>query len=885
MRLFSLWWRKRAEQDFDDEIDAHLQIALRERLECGEPLEQARRAIRREFGNVGLVKEATRSLFRPIALENIGKDLQYAVRTLKRSPGYTAISILALALGVGANAAVYSVVHSVLLSPLPFPEPGRLVRLWDSYGAPGNFSPVSYPNFRDWRRWSHSFVDMAAYHRTSSTLTGRHDAVHLEGVHCSASFFRVLGAQSLLGRTFREFEELPASADGAEAIVLSHHLWKEQFGGRAEVLGRTLHLDGRPFTVIGVMPPAFNDYTGSSRADFWITTAALARAVPPSNKPLSEERGMSFMSVVARLKPGVSLARAQADMDRAAVTLMRTYPAEAPKEGVIVRDLQDSIFGDVRSILLMLFGATGAVLALTCANLAGLTSARLLARHRELNIRAALGAARWRVTRQLLTETLLLSSIGSCVALGVALAGAKYLRVLLDLPDSDKAPLLAIVAIGAPVTVLVAIIIAVAPALHVWKADLIDGLKQASLTVTESARQRTLQRAFAAAQIAFAAVLLTAGSLFTLGLLRLQKTELGFNPEHALSFPITLAAPKYNDRSRALAFKELADRLRRLPALQFAGAAAQLPLSGGISNTVLDKVGSRVIPSTQLTGIVYAAVSGDYFRALGIKLRAGRLFAPSDTASSVPVVLLNRSAARKYFGSNNPVGETVEPVMWNGAGSTTQPRTVVGIVDDVKLQGIGDEVRPAVYWPFEQVPSSDSLYFAVRSTADSASLYAAIRKELRAIDKDLPIYNVQSMVDAVRGALASPRAIATLVAGFGVLSTLLAAIGIAGVIAFDAARRTREVGIRMTLGASRSDVVRQLTRQAAAIAAIGVGIGVPGSFAVARWLQHSFFGVPLEEPASFAIAAALLLAVIFTAAVIPGIRAVRIDPAKALRYE
>jgi predicted permease len=885
MNFFGFWWSRKRERELAEEISSHLRMALEDRVRRGEPLNEAKGAVLREFGNVGLVKEVTRSVSGWKTLESIGKDARYAFRILNRSRGFAVISVLALALGIGANSAIYSVVHSVLLSPLPFTDSQQLVRLWDSFGSPDNYAPVSYPTFRDWRAWNRSFSDMAAYGGASYVLTGAGEATHIEGVIASASLFNVLKVQPSLGRAFLPEEDRPAANNGADSIILSNRLWKERFGQTSSILGRVLLLDGKPFAVVGVMPAGFNSYTGGDRTDFWVTTAVLAEPSSGSAKPVSEEREISFLNVTGRLKPGASIKQAQSDMDRVASMLMRAYPNGAPKEGVIVRDLRESITGNIRPILLLLFGAAGTVLAITCANIAGLMSARITRRHREMNIRAAIGAGRLRIVRQLFVESLLISSIGLGLGLWFAAVTARYLRLLLDLPGQPGPALdFAVFGFGAAIAFLAALVLSIAPATHVLKADLIHGLKESALTTSESGRQRRLQRSLMIAQIAFATVLLSASSLFTLGLIRLQKIDLGFEPKHTLSFPTTLAETKYSQSQRASVFQELESRLNMLPGVRSVGAGSQLPLQGNISNTTLDKVGGRAIPERERTGITYAVTSGDYFKALGIRVRAGRVFTAADTGTSQPVVVINYAAARKYFGSRNPVGEQIEPVMWNGSGSTTRPRTIVGVVGDVKLQGIGNEANPTVYWPILQIPSSDTLYVVMRTKGDALQLLPSIRTEIHALDRNLPLYDVQPLTEFVRGSLAEPLHITALVSTFGILAVLLIAIGVFGVVAYNIAQRTREIAVRMALGAQRKDILRDLLMQAVLPSGIGLAFGLLTAAGTARFLRGSFFGVPAQEPMSLTLAGLALLGVILSASFFPALRATRVDPMTALRY-
>ncbi len=886
MGFLKFWRFKQRGQEINEEVNSHLQMAIQDRLERGEPLDQARHAVRREFGNIGLVKETVWNVHVSALSESIGRDIRYALRILFKNPGFSAISVLALALGIGGNSAIYNVVRSVLLSPLPFPDSKQLVRLWDSFGTPGNYSPVSYPNFQDWRAWNHSFSDMAAYAGASYALTEQGEPIHIEGIAASANLFSVLGTQPLFGRTFLSEEDRPGTNNGVNSIILSHRLWKSHFAADRHILGRVLLLDGKPFSVIGVMPSEFNSYTGNDQTDFWVTAAVFAQPIPGSSKPLSEEREMSFLNVIARLKPGLSVQQAQSDMDHAAGMLMQAYPKADFREGVMIRNFHESIAGDIRPILLLLFGAAGTVFAITCANLAGLLSARMLRRYREMNIRSAIGAGKWRIVRQLLTENLLLCSFALLFGWWFAMVVNRFVWLLFELPPQNEPGLnWPVFGFASAITVFAAAVLSIAPAVHVFKSDLIHGLKEAVLSAGESRRQRRFQHVLTIVQVSLAMVLLSTSILFTGGLIRLQKINLGFQPEHTLAFPVDLAEPKYNQQQRASVFRELETCLSMLPGVLAAGAGAQLPLQYNISKTTLDNVGGRPISREKLTGIAYAALSGDYFRALGTQVLSGRGFTAHDNSASEPVVVINQAAAHQYFGSENPVGQQIEPVLWNGSGDSTRPRTIVGVVADIKLTGIADAALPTVYWPFEQIPSSSALYVIVRTAGNPSMLVPAIRAQMLALDKSLPLYNVQSPTELVRGSLKQPLHLTAVVATFGMLALVLTAIGVFGIITYNVAQQTREIGIRMALGAQRREVLSGFLRQAALLATSGLVLGLGGSIAMGRFLQSSFFGVPVSEPGATAIAAFVLLCVVLTASFFPALRATRIDPLKALRYE
>lgn len=879
-----LWWRRKSrELDLEREIDSHIELEAEEQRESGHPPSDATRAARRALGNPTLVKETTREQWGWTWLETLGKDLHYAARVLRKNAAFSFVAIAALALGIGLNTAIFALVNAALLRPLPFANPHQLVRLWDTYGTPGNFGPVSYPNFRDWRAWNHSFQNMAAITRLDFVLTGTGDAVHVGGTLASASFFEVLGVQPMLGRRFLPEEDRPP-ASGANVIIISHKLWKERLGGDPKVLGRTLTLDRNPFTIVGVMPPSFDSNAEVSDSDFWLPAALLAESSGAS-KPVSEERSMSFLHVIGRLKPGISLTQAQADMDAVAVALVRAYPADDPKEGVSLLGLQESNTSDSRPTLLLLFGAAAVVLLIACADVGGLVLARATGRHREMTVRAAIGAGRWRIIRQLLVEGLLLTTIGCLAGLLLATAAVPLLTRVLGLPPAVLVTIDDhVLGFALVMGMLATVVFSLAPALQSTKLDLIEGLKESSLNTSESRRHRMWNNSLVIGQVALAMVLLSSAALLTVSLIRLQRLDLGFAPDHVLTFPIGLAGDRYRQDQRASFFEELISRLQTLPGVVSAGASGYLPMSGNMSRTALDNVGGRAIPVAQRTGIVYASVTPGYFETVGIQIQRGRGFLNADRSGSPPVVIINQAEARLHFGSTDPIGQQIEPGMWNGAGSTTQPRTIVGVARDVK-QSLRDRAEPSIYWPVAQIPSESSMYVTVRTTGDPLRMVSAVRSVLRSMDKDIPLYNVQPLTHYVSTSLRAPRDTATLVALFAMLALVLTAVGLYGVISYSVARRTREIGVRMALGARSSSLVRGIVGRGLVLALLGAVIGLPAAIAGAKLFQSLLFGVSPQEPSTLVAGAVVLIVVALAASYIPARRAARVDPLTTLRYQ
>jgi predicted permease len=880
------WWnRKQREQDLDRELAAHLDLESDEQREAGVSAGDARSAARRAFGNSTLWKESTRAAWGWTSVESIAKDLRFALRMLRKNPGFSAIAVLALALGIGVNTSVFTLVNAVLLRPLPFPHPEQLVRMWDSFGKSGNAGPISYPNFADWRAWSRSFSDIAAFTGYSAVLTGTGEAQHVQGMVASASLFHLLGVQPVMGRDFLPEEDRRGAFAGPNRIIISHRLWQDHFGRDASILGRSLVLDGRPYSVIGVMPAGFDTSTGIANPDFWVTTAVLAEPAPNAPRPVTEEREMSFLSAIARLKPGVSARQAQADMDRVASLLMKAYPQSDPDEGILMRDLQESGVGDQRTTLLLLLGAAGVVFLIACADVSGLVLARSTRRQREMTVRAALGAGRWRIVRQLLAESLLLSAIGGIAGLALATFAADVLTRWLDLGTVVQSLDPRVLAFAFVTAALAAIVFSMAPAIHASKADLIDGLKESALSTSESRRQKFWHGALVVGQIALAMMLLSSSAVLTLSLVRLQHVPLGFQPDHALAFPISLPVERYPQAQRAQFFQDFLGRVRNLPGVQSAGASRSIPLAGGMSRTVLDRVSGRDIEMNKRRGIAYASATPDYFRSMSIAVKRGREFTTGDTASSQPVVMINEAAAQQYFGTSDPVGQQIQPVMWNGSGSPTRPRTIVGVIANVKMQSVQSGTFPAIYWPITQIPSDITMFVTVRTSGDPLNLVNAVRTQLRSMDPDLPLYDVEPLDRIVSSSLARPRDTAALVSLFAILALTLTAVGLYGVIAYSVTRRTREIGVRIALGARPGDLLRSVVMRGLYLSLTGAAIGLPAAIASTRLFRSMLFEVSPQEPITLAAGAAVLVAVALVASYIPARRAARVDPMVALRYQ
>jgi putative ABC transport system permease protein len=896
-RLSPLKLAPAREVEIAEELAQHLEDRFKELVSSGNAEDQARRIALEELREEDLLAKELRSVEQESAQDspvigeggrrdffsNPWQDIRYSLRQFRRSPAFTAVAVITLALGIGANAAIFSVVNAALLRPLPFPDSKQLVRLWDSYGSRGIAAPVSYPNFADWRAWNHSFSSMAAYTAGDSVLTGRGEPVHLEGTIGSASFFEVLGIQPILGRRFLSDEDSPHADNGADAVILSSKAWIEIFQRDQEVIGQTITLDGKPFVVVGVAPPGVETLLGNGQAQYWTTAAPMAEISPESPKPLSEERQISFLNVVGRIKPGLALAQVQADMDHVAKELERAYPKDAPQEGVTIQGLQESLTGNVRPLLLILLTAVGVVLLIACANVAALILARASGRQREVAIRAALGASRWRIARQLLTECVLLALTGGAAGLWLAIVAKNSLIKILGVSWLTKVPLDGwVLGFALLVTVTSSVIFGFAPMVRAAKPDLIESLKAGGHAAGESLRLQRFRQALTAGEVALAVALLSAAGLLAHSLVNLEGTDPGFDPTHVLTFPVSLPHQEYPQALWPSFFEELTARLRGIPGVVSASAAGVLPLGGGGSRAVLDNVAGRPVLRR---GIVFVPVTPGYFQTMGIRVKAGRAFTDHDTAASEPVVILNETAVRQYFGNEPAVGQQVEPVMWDGSGGKTEMRTVIGVAADVKFDTLERPADPTIYWPLAQIPSSGGMRVAVRTGFNPLSIISEARDQLHAMDKSLPMFDVWSLDHYRDLTLIRPRYNTLLMASFAFLALVLTTVGIYGSIAYTVAQRTREIGIRMAMGADRSHVLRLVVGQGLKLALIGVVIGIISAVSATRFLSSLLYGVKPADPLTLVLVSVILTAVALVASFIPARRAAKVDPLIAVRYE
>ena len=803
-------------------------------------------------------------------------DLRYAGRALLRSPGFTAVAVLTLALGIGANTAIFSVVNSVLLKPLPLPEPDRLVRVYElDEGRPWTLSP---PNFTDLRRESSVFEEMAAYTGTAAALTGAGDAKRVAGTVATGGFFRVLGAAPLLGRTFSTGD---AVAGHDRVVVLSHGLWQREFAAAPGIVGETVRLDGRDFTVIGVMPRGFAYPAGS---ELWAPLVF-------SEEDLATQRGAHYLNAIARLAPGVTVDEASAQLAAIAGVLERRYANTNTGTSASAVGLRDALVGDARPALLILLGAVGFVLLIACANVANLLLARTAGRNRELAVRSALGAGRGRLVRHVLAESLLLAAAGGVAGLLLARLGLKLLLMLPvdNLPRIEEAALdTAVLGFTFAVSMLTGVLFGLLPALKAGSTpDITGALKAGGAAVTGDRAGGRTRGALVIAEMALAVLLLTGAGLLLKSFFELQRVDPGFNPRGVLTFDLALPNARYPEPQQARAFfAELERRIEGLAGVESVAGVFGLPLTGfNYTMSVEQQDGGPAYenPGEERYTQVRIITPG-YFRTMEIDLVAGRAFAESDRAGTRPVAIINESAAELLWPGGDPLGHTFEVGTTFGLGGPRVGGTVVGVVADIRHDGPGEETGPEIFAAHRQFPV-DFMSMTVRTSVPPESLVGPIREQVRIMDSELPLDEVRTMEQRVADSVAQPRFYMLLLSVFAAAALFLAAIGIYGVIAYAVRSRVNEIGIRRALGAGAADVLRMVVGSAMTLACGGLAVGLLAAVALTRVLSGLLYGISPTDPLTFLGAALLLASVALLASFIPARRASRVDPAVALREE
>jgi putative ABC transport system permease protein len=797
-------------------------------------------------------------------------DLRYAVRQLIKSPGFTAVTILTLALGIGACTAIFSVVNAVLLKPLDYPDPARLVVIRETnLPAFPEFS-VSPPNYLDWEKQTKSYEHLAAYSGSRINLTGDGEPQQLVGIKATAHYFEVYGIEPALGRTFLPEEDAPGKN---HVVVLSYPFWQRVFGGAADVVGRPIQLNGEPYTVIGVAPIGFGI---ASKVDAWMPMGFQPKETS------NDARGGHYLAVAGRLRPGVTVAQAEAELKVLAAQLATQYPDSNKGWGIFMMPLQDYTVRDVRAVLYTLLGAVGCVLLIACANIANLLLARATSRHREISIRAALGASRVRLVRQLLTESVLLAVCGGLAGMLLARWGLDALLALAPatLPRVTDIHLDAgVLAFSLALSVITGLVFGIAPAWLAARADVNEALKQGSRGSTEGGARGRLRSALVVLEVTFALMLLGGAGLLARSFMQLTHVDAGFTPENATILRLSLPQKKYALPEQQTAFADaLLERVRNLPGVQAVGLTHSMPLIGDYVLS-FNIEGRPAIAPSDLPSTNYYAVTPDYFRAMGIRLVRGRVFTAQDNAKTPRVAIINETMARQHFPNEDPIGKRIN--ITNGPDTW---REIVGIVGDIKQYGVDKATSNQSYEPFAQVPFN-SLNLVIRTSGPPAALLSAIRPAVYAVDKDQPVGAIRPLEEIMADSIARQRFAMTLLTVFSAVALVIAAVGIYGVMAYSVVQRTGEFGIRMALGAQQRDVLRLVLAQGGKLVGLGLLIGLAATLAASRAMGSMLFNTSAQDPLTLGLITLLLGVVALIACLLPANRATKVNPIEALRTE
>ena len=889
------FWRshKRRENDLDDEIRAHLDMATRDRIARGESPEDAARAARREFGDVVTVREVTGDMWSGQSFERIAQDVRWAVRSLRRAPGFAIVAILTLALGIGANTAIFSVVNGVLLEPLPFPQSHQLVYITSQFPTLGfDQFPVDAAEYLELRERNRSFQDVGAYVTSAVNIGAEGHPARVTSAIVTASLFPTLGVAPRLGRTFTPEEMLP---NAAAVAVLSSELWQSAFAADRGIIGRQIDVDGAKTTVVGIMPPGFDVH--DQNVKIW-----LPLTLDPAQR--QQFRGGHFLLLVGRLAPNVTLARAKAELQ----TLLAQWPAidgndpnagpgapgfvhtpNTTKHRLRYDDLQKDMVGSIGTALVVLQAAVALVLLIACANMANLLLMRAETRHKELAVRAALGAGRTRLMRQFVAESLVLSVTGAAAGLALAYWGLHALVAA----NAGSIPRAASVTLDAPVlvfTLLLAIgtglLFSLAPLLHLSANSIGLALREAGSRTTAGAARNRVRRGLVIAEMAFAVMLVVGAGLLLRSFWNLMRVDSGFDRAKLTTFGVVLPASTYRDSTRRVAFfNNLTSQLAAVPGVRSVAAMSGLPPLRQVNANDTGIEGFVPTPNGPAQNVdYYQYVTPNYVQTMGIPVVAGRAFGPSDGPLSTPVAMINQTMAKVFYGKSDPIGRRVQP-----GGSKTW-FTIIGVLKDVKQGGVDSRTGTELYFDYEQTPASQgfaprNMNVIIRSSLEPATIAGTVRRTVGALDPTLPIVQFRSMDEVFSDSVSRPRFLAQLLGIFAAVALALAAIGTYGVLAYSVAVRRRELGIRMALGSSQKGLLQLVLGQGMGLAALGLIAGLLGALAVTRLASSLLFGVKPADPLTFGGVALFMLLVAFLACLVPARRATHVDPLVALRAE
>jgi putative ABC transport system permease protein len=884
MRFGGLFNRQRKNRDLEDEIESHLQMSIEDRLRSGLTPDEARRQAMIQFGAIESTKESCRDQRGLPILDTFFQDIRFGARQLLKNPGFAAVAVLTLALGIGANTAIFSVVNAVLLRPLAYPDSGQLVSLSER-GPDWSGGSLSYPNFTDWKNQQSVFEKFGVCSGGSFTLTGAGEPVRLAGALMSADVFEALRTQTEIGRVFGADEDKPGAAPVA---VISHALWRDRFGGDAAIVNRPINLDGKPYAILGVMPAGFEF---PEKVDLWLPVGPYS-----ADSYWQKRDNHPGLFGLARLKAGVTLEKARADLDVIAVRLEQQYPDSHKTRGAQIDRLLDDKVGNVRRALWILLGAVSFVLIIACANVGNLLLARAAAREKEMALRAALGAGRWRIMRQLLTESGLLALLGAVVGLLFAKGILHVVTALAgeSIPRADEISLDSrVLLFSGLVAVLTGILFGLAPTWHARRVDLQGTLKETGRGTTSG--RAGLRQGLVIAEVALTFVLLVGAALLLVSFHRLLQVNPGFVADHVLTFQFTLPGEKYQSVEQEILFcQALREKLRALPGVRAASLVSQAPLHEGGWDMRFVIEGRPEPPPHLQPSLQVHLIAPDYFRVMGIPLLQGRDFTEQDNREHVRgagnnwgdglnSVIIDEEFAKRHWPNQNPLGQRVR-IPWGERGK--QPiMSIVGVVGRVKEHRLSDQGGMVqAYFPIYQQPLLN-IAVVVKTTSEPAAMLTAMRQQVSQLDPALPIYGISTMNEMRDQNVAPDRLNLGLLGGFAFLALVLAIIGLYGLLSFTVTQRQREIGVRMALGAQRFDVLNLVVGQGMRLVLIGAFIGLLGSFALTRVLASVLFNVEPDDPLTFVTVTFSLCVVALLACYIPARRATKVDPMVALRFE
>jgi predicted permease len=907
-RLRALLFKGALDDELDEELRYHLEREVEQNIRAGMSPEEARYAALRAFGGLQRAREECKEARGVRFIEELWQDLRYGVRTLWKKPGFTLVAVLTLALGIGANTAIFSFVNAVLLRPLPVAEPERLVYVFGGVRTnPYNVS--SYPDYIDYRDRNKVFSNLIAYSPITLSLSGDDGADTISGLIVTGNYFEALGVRAQVGRTFLPDED---STPGGHAVaVISHALWQDRFAGDPHIAGRQLLLNGQPFTIVGVAPAGFNGAETGQTNDIYVPMAMQAVVRPPRagysgemNPDLLSKRGPRWLDLVGRLKPGVTVGQAQAELSTLAAQLAASYPETNQGQTATVSPISKgdpTQRGTLLSVAGLLLGVVGLVLLIACANVANLLLARAAARRKEISIRLALGAGRGRLIRQLLTESVLLALAGGACGLLLAIWLVGVMRAYS--PPANFFPVAfdfsldrSVLGFTLLLSVLTGLVFGIAPALQASKPDLVAALKDETALMPgasgRGARRFTLGNLLVVVQVALSLVLLVSAGLFLRSLQQAQNIDPGFDAEHVLTMPLNINLLRYTKAQGQDFYRQVLERVSALPGVQSATLTRTPPLSGASrqsSVTVAGREAPDRASSSESTGgggegvadnnTLTSPVALNYFRTLGIPLLRGRDFNAQDREGAPGVAVVNESFARRYFPNQDPIGQRLSL-----SGAQGPWLEVVGLARDSKYVTLGEAPAPFLYQPLAQHHET-GMVLLVRTSVAPSSLVPAVRREVQSIERNLPLTNARTMTELLNASLFPARVGAILLGAFGLLALLLASVGLYGVMSYSVSRRTREIGIRMALGARGGDVLRLVLGESLALVAAGMLLGLVAAFAATRLLSGFLYGVSPTDPAAFIGIVLLLALVALAASLIPARRAAHVDPMVAFRYE